>query len=145
MTITAKMTDTQVLVFEYKSTIDEEIPKIREFIEEMFLPVTLLKLVDNLATRMKSKNFNGARVNLYYNGVHLLTLKPLHENKDNPVYGIYLYDCKQLSWRHQVVLLGSCLTSGLLVIAHTYGLFNAPTWIMKLVAVTPALLLWILW
>jgi hypothetical protein len=143
--ITAKMTDSQVLVFEYESTIDEEMPKIRDFINENFTkPVLLLTLVDYLTTLMKSKNYNGAEVNLSYKGVHLLTLKPLHKNEDCEMYRIDINDDgKLLSWKDWM-LLGACSLTVSLVVANLYGFFTAPTWVMNLVAATPALLAWTL-
>lgn len=141
------MTYSEVLVFKYKSTIDEELPAIRDFMNKNFTETCLVfNVMDHLTTHIKGKGYyNGAELSFCYKGVPLLKIKPLHENKGNRGYGIDLHDGKLLSWRHQVVVLGSCLLTASLVVANLYGLFSAPAWVMHIVAVTPALLLWILW
>ncbi len=127
------MTESQVLVFEYESTIDEELPKIREFINENFTkPVLLLTLVDYLKTLMKSKDYNGAEVNLSYKDVHLLQLKPLHKNEDCDMYQIHINNNGNLlTWRDWMVLAACSLTASL-VVANLYGLLRAPTLLLQL-------------
>ena len=135
------MTDSEVLVFKYESTIDEEMPKIREFINEHFTkPVLLLTLVDYLTTLMKSKDYNDAEVNLSYKNVHLLQLKPLHKHEGCDMYQIHINNNGNLlTWRDWVVL-GACSLTASLVVANLYGLLRLPTCVMNIVAATPATL-----
>lgn len=136
------------MVFGYDSTIDEELPAIREFIKENFTQTTMvMKLLNHLTNRMDPNDYNGAEVNFSYKGVLLLTLKPNNPSSkidDSKVYKINIDEDGKLFSTKDWIMISSILFTSTLVGANSYGFITLPNLLTYCIAAMPAIVAWTL-